>query len=102
MEKWVMTVFNSYQWDLNYTNPEVFLEMLTNLVKLTDLGVDVVRFDALAFLWKKIGTISQNLPEAHNLISLFPYVPAGGSPRLHFTGRGHCSPNQHYQVFRGR
>lgn len=71
MEKWVMTVFNSYQWDLNYTNPEVFLEMLTNLVKLTDLGVDVVRFDALAFLWKKIGTISQNLPEAHNLISLF-------------------------------
>jgi len=71
MEKWVMTVFNSYQWDLNYTNPEVFLEMLTNLVKLTDMGVDVVRFDALAFLWKKIGTISQNLPEAHNLISLF-------------------------------
>ena len=71
MEKWVMTVFNSYQWDLNYTNPEVFLEMLTNLVKLTDLGVDVVRFDALAFLWKKIGTISQNLPEAHNLITLF-------------------------------
>lgn len=71
MEKWVMTVFNSYQWDLNYTNPEVFLEMLTNLVKLTDMGVDVVRFDALAFLWKKIGTISQNLPEAHNLITLF-------------------------------
>lgn len=71
MEKWVMTVFNSYQWDINYTNPEVFLEMLTNLVKLTDMGVDVVRFDALAFLWKKIGTISQNLPEAHNLITLF-------------------------------
>lgn len=71
MDKWVMTVFNSYQWDLNYTNPEVFLEMFTNLVKLTDMGVDVVRFDALAFLWKKIGTISQNLPEAHNLISLF-------------------------------
>tara|TARA_B100000949_G_scaffold185054_1_gene166964 strand:+ start:3950 stop:5869 length:1920 start_codon:yes stop_codon:yes gene_type:complete len=71
MEKWVMTVFNSYQWDLNYTNPQVFLGMLTNLVKLTDMGVDVVRFDALAFLWKKIGTISQNLPEAHNLISLF-------------------------------
>lgn len=45
--------------------------MLTNLVKLTDMGVDVVRFDALAFLWKKIGTISQNLPEAHDLISLF-------------------------------
>lgn len=71
MERWVMTVFNSYQWDLNYTNPEVFLEMLTNLVKLSNMGVDVVRFDALAFLWKKLGTISQNLPEAHNLIALF-------------------------------
>ncbi|WP_047417260.1 alpha-amylase family glycosyl hydrolase [Cellulophaga sp. Hel_I_12] len=71
MQKWVMTVFNSYQWDLNYSNPEVFYEMLTKLIKLADLGVDVVRFDALAFLWKKIGTDSQNLPEAHALISLF-------------------------------
>ena len=71
MGKWVMTVFNSYQWDLNYSNPEVFLEMLANLVKLANLGVDVVRFDALAFLWKKIGTNSQNLPEAHNLVALF-------------------------------
>ena len=71
MERWVMTVFNTYQWDLNYGNPEVFLEMLGNLVALANQGVDVVRFDALAFLWKKIGTSSQNLPEAHQLIALF-------------------------------
>ncbi|GMN09665.1 alpha-amylase family glycosyl hydrolase [Croceitalea sp. MTPC9] len=71
MDKWAMTCFNSYQWDLNYTNPEVFLEMLTNLVNLANLGVDVVRFDALAFLWKKMGTISQNLPEAHKITALF-------------------------------
>ena len=71
MGRWVMTVFNSYQWDLNYTNPEVFLSMLENLVKLANKGVDIVRFDALAFLWKKIGTDSQNLPEAHRLVSLF-------------------------------
>jgi len=71
MERWVMTVFNGYQWDLNYTNPEVFIAMLMNLAKLVNLGVDVVRFDALAFLWKKIGTTSQNLPEAHMLVSLF-------------------------------
>ena len=71
MDQWVMTVFNSYQWDLNYSNPQVFMEMLTHLVKLCNLGVDLVRFDALAFLWKKIGTISQNLPETHTLISLF-------------------------------
>ncbi len=71
MEKWVMTCFNTYQWDLNYTNPEVLIAMLGNLVKLANMGVDVIRFDALAFLWKKIGTISQNLPEAHQLIALF-------------------------------
>lgn len=71
MKKWVMTCFNTYQWDLNYTNPEVFIEMLDNLLKLANMGVDVIRFDALAFLWKKIGTDSQNLPEAHQLIALF-------------------------------
>ncbi|MFD0799126.1 alpha-amylase family protein [Maribacter chungangensis] len=71
MNKWVMTCFNTYQWDLNYTNPDVFIEMLDNLVKLANMGVDVIRFDALAFLWKKIGTSSQNLPEAHQLIALF-------------------------------
>ena len=71
MGRWVMTVFNSYQWDLNYTNPEVFREMLTNLVEKVNMGVDVIRFDALAFLWKKQGTNCQNLPEAHRLISLF-------------------------------
>ncbi len=71
MDRWVMTVFNRYQWDLNYSNPKVFLEMLKILSELVNQGVDVVRFDALAFLWKKLGTISQNLPEAHVLISLF-------------------------------
>ena len=71
MDKWVMTCFNNYQWDLNYKNPEVFIEMLGNLMALANLGVDVIRFDALAFLWKKLGTLSQNLPEAHTLISLF-------------------------------
>lgn len=71
MKRWVMTVFNTYQWDLNYSNPEVFLEMFSNLVRLSNMGVDVIRLDALAFLWKKQGTLSQNLPEAHILISLF-------------------------------
>ncbi len=71
MGRWVMTVFNSFQWDLNYTNPKVFMAMLTNLVEKANFGVDILRFDALAFLWKKLGTNSQNLPEAHRLIALF-------------------------------
>jgi amylosucrase len=71
MKKWVMTVFNSYQWDLNYQNPSVFSEMLDILLFWANQGVDILRLDAVAFLWKKIGGSSQNEPEAHILLQLF-------------------------------
>jgi len=60
MQRWVMTVFNQYQWDLNYTNPAVFIEMLDIILYWANLGADIVRLDAVAFLWKKIGSICQN------------------------------------------
>ncbi len=53
--KWVMTVFHNYQWDLNYTNPEVFVAMLDNIFFYANLGVDILRIDAPAFIWKQIG-----------------------------------------------
>ncbi len=99
MEKWVMTVFNDYQWDLNYTNPTVFLEMLTNLVNMINLGVDVVRFDALAFLWKKMGTISQNLPEAHTLVSLFRMCLQVVAPGTIFLAEAIVAPTQIIKYF---
>jgi amylosucrase len=70
-QKWVMTVFHQYQWDLNYSNPWVFLEMADNMLFLLNCGVDIIRLDALAFLWKRIGTSCQNLDEAHQIIQLF-------------------------------
>jgi amylosucrase len=70
MQKWVMTVFNGYQWDLNYNNPAVFIEMLDNTLFWANQGADVLRLDAVAFLWKKIGTTSQNEREAHLLLQL--------------------------------
>jgi amylosucrase len=70
MQKWVMTVFNSYQWDLNFSNPEVFIEMLDIVLYWANKGADVVRLDAVAFLWKKIGTTCQNEHEAHLLLQL--------------------------------
>ncbi|UJH66027.1 amylosucrase [Allomuricauda sp. SCSIO 65647] len=94
MEKWVMTVFNEYQWDLNYSNPEVFLEMLENLCKMVNLGVDIVRFDALAFLWKKLGTVSQNLHEAHNLISLFKMCLQVVAPGTLFLAEAIVAPHE--------
>ena len=70
MGKWVMTVFNSYQWDLNYSNPAVFTEMVDVILFWANQGADIVRLDAVAFLWKKIGTVCQNEREAHLLLQL--------------------------------
>lgn len=99
MQRWVMTVFNRYQWDLNYSNPEVFLEMLGNLMKLVNIGVDVVRLDALAFLWKKLGTQSQNLPEAHMLISLFRMCLQVVAPGTIFLAEAIVSPPEIIRYF---
>ena len=70
MNKWVMTVFNQYQWDLNYSNPAVFIEMLDIILFWANQGADIVRLDAVAFLWKKIGTTCQNEREAHLILQL--------------------------------
>lgn len=99
MQRWVMTVFNPYQWDLNYSNPEVFLEMLGNLMKLVNTGVDVVRLDALAFLWKKRGTQSQNLPEAHILVSLFRMCLQVVAPGTIFLAEAIVSPPEIIKYF---
>ena len=70
MQKWVMTVFNHYQWDLNYGNPAVFIEMLDIVLFWANQGADIIRLDAVAFLWKKVGTTCQNEREAHLILQL--------------------------------
>ncbi len=70
INKWVMTVFHTYQWDLNFTNPQVLVEMMDVVLWMANLGVDILRIDAPAFIWKKVGTSCQNLPEAHVLLQL--------------------------------
>ncbi len=99
MQKWVMTVFNQYQWDLNYSNPEVLIEMLGNLLKLVNLGVDMVRLDALAFMWKKLGTQSQNLPETHALISLFRLCLQVIAPGVLFLAEAIVAPKEIIKYF---
>ena len=70
MQKWVMTVFHSYQWDLNFSNPAVFTEMIDVILFWANHGADIVRLDAVAFLWKKIGTTCQNEREAHLILQM--------------------------------
>ncbi len=71
MERWVLTTFNNYQWDLNYQNPHLFLEMITILLKWANRGIEVFRFDAIPYIWKEWGTNSRNLPQVHTLMRLF-------------------------------
>jgi Glycosidases len=92
INKWVFTVFNTYQWDLNYTNPKVFIEMIKILLNLANQGVDVLRLDAVAFMWKKLGTQSQNLDEAHILLQLFKACTKIAAPGAIFKAEAIVQP----------
>ncbi|MEM8822465.1 MAG: amylosucrase [Pseudomonadota bacterium] len=66
--KWVWTTFNEHQWDLNWANPKVFLEIARTMFFLANKGVDVLRLDAVAFMWKRMGTRCQSEPEVHMIL----------------------------------
>lgn len=63
----VMTTFYPFQWDLNYANPMVFNDMTDNLLYLANRGVDIIRLDAVPYIWKQLGTTCRNLPQVHSL-----------------------------------
>jgi amylosucrase len=67
-KKWVWTTFNEHQWDLNWSNPEVLLEIVDIILNLANKGAEVLRLDAVAFMWKRLGTNCQNLPEVHDIL----------------------------------
>jgi len=90
--KWVMTVFHNYQWDLNYSNPMVLVEMLDTVFFYANLGVDVLRIDAPAFIWKQLGTTCQNLPQAHSLLQLIKLCVQISAPGMALLGEAIVSP----------
>ncbi len=99
MGRWVMTVFNSYQWDLNYSNPAVFIEMLDIILFWANQGADVVRLDAVAFLWKKIGTTSQNEREAHLILQLMKDCCQVVAPGVLFIAEAIVAPSEIIKYF---
>jgi amylosucrase len=99
MNKWVMTVFNNYQWDLNYTNPAVFIEMLDIILFWANQGADILRLDAVAFLWKKIGTTSQNEREAHLILQLFKDCCQVTAPGVLFIAEAIVAPVEIIKYF---
>ncbi|UWQ22702.1 amylosucrase [Jannaschia sp. W003] len=80
--KWVWTTFNSFQWDLNWANPEVFLAILDTILHLANRGVEVFRLDAVAFMWKRMGTTCQNLPEVHDILQALTQATRVAAPAV--------------------
>lgn len=68
LQKWVWTTFYPYQWDLNYSNPEVFAQIALAMLRMANLGIEAFRLDSTAFLWKRLGTNCMNQAEAHLLL----------------------------------
>src|SRR4051794_19913780 len=92
LERWVWTTFNDYQWDLDYTNPAVFRAMAEAMLGLAEVGVDVLRLDAVPFLWKRTGTNSQNQPEVHDLLQAFRALMRMAAPAVAFKAEAIVSP----------
>jgi len=99
MQRWVMTVFNNYQWDLNYSNPSVFIEMVDVILFWANQGADIIRLDAVAFLWKKIGTISQNEREAHLILQLMKDCCQVTAPGVLFIAEAIVTPTEIVKYF---
>jgi len=99
LQQWVMTVFNNYQWDLNYRNPDVFREMIEIILFWANQGADILRLDAPAFIWKQLGTGCQNLPEAHLILQLFKDCAQIVCPGVLFIAEAIVAPKEIIKYF---
>lgn len=70
----VLTTFYPYQWDLNYKNPRVFNEMMYNFLFLANKGIDIIRIDAVPYIWKELGTQCRNLPQVHTIVRMMRII----------------------------
>jgi amylosucrase len=94
-----MTVFNDFQWDLNYSNPAVFIEILNIILFWANQGADIVRLDAVAFLWKKIGSTCQNEREAHLILQLLKDCCQVTAPGVLFIAEAIVAPVEVIKYF---
>jgi amylosucrase len=92
LDGWVWTTFNDFQWDVNWANPDVFAEYLEIVLFLANLGVDVLRLDAIAFTWKRLGTSCQNQPEVHDLTQALRALARIAAPAVVFKAEAIVAP----------
>ena len=94
MKKYVCSSFHPYQWDLNYRNPVVFNEMTANLLRLANLGVEVLRIDAVPYLWKELGTSCRNLPQVHTIMRMIRLITETVCPGVILKGEVVMAPRE--------
>ena len=94
VQHWVWTTFHSYQWDLNYANPVLFNAMLGEMLFLANQGVEVLRLDAVPFLWKELGTNCENLPQAHAIIAALNMLFRVAAPATIFKAEAIVHPDE--------
>lgn len=94
VQRWVWTTFYSYQWDLNYANPALFNAMLGEMLFLANQGVEVLRLDAVPFLWKELGTNCENLPQAHDLLAALNLLMRIAAPATIFKSEAIVHPDE--------
>ncbi len=92
--RWIWATFYHFQWDLNYRNPAVFRAMAGEMLFLANRGIDILRMDAVAFIWKQLGTQCESLPEAHRLIQGFNAVCRLAAPSLLFKSEAIVHPDE--------
>ncbi len=102
LKSWVWTTFHAYQWDLNYQNPEVLVSMAEEMLFLANLGVDILRLDAVAFIWKQMGTSCENLPQAYKLVEAFNLIARIAAPALQFKSEAIVHPDEVIRYISGK
>ena len=98
MDQWVWTTFNEFQWDVNWSNPNLFLEYVDIIGYLANQGTDCVRLDAIAFIWKRLGTNCQNQPEVHAITQALRAISKIVTPSLIYKAEAIVGPQDvvHY------
>lgn len=94
MHRFVLTTFYPYQWDLNYRNPVVFHEMMGNILFLANLGVEVIRIDAVPYIWKQLGTNCRNLPQVHTIVRMVRMITEIVCPAVILKGEVVMAPRE--------
>ena len=94
MDRWVWSSFNDFQWDLDYSNPDVFVQMLREMLAQANVGGDVLRLDAVPFLWKELGTNCRNLPECHWILRAYRALTRIAAPGVLFKAEAITAPEE--------